>query len=131
MLAGVAADALVLIHLAFIIYVVVGGLLALRWPRAAWLHLPAMLWGAYVEFAGSVCPLTPLEQALRERAGGQSYSGGFIEHYVMPLIYPGEITERTGLLLGLGVLVVNAVVYALVVAKRRQEGRWPFAARMR
>lgn len=131
MLAGLAADALVLVHLAFIVFVVLGGLLALRWPRAIWVHLPAMVWGAYVEFAGSVCPLTPLEQALRERAGGESYSGGFIEHYVTPLVYPGEITEQTGMLLGIGVLVANALVYAFVMAKRRRDGLWPFDARMR
>ena len=123
MLASLTADALVVLHLAFILYVVFGGLLVLRWPRSAWLHLPAAAWGAYVEFTGKVCPLTPLEQAFREKAGDASYSGGFIEHYLLPLIYPANLTPATGIVLGSLVLAVNAVVYGLVLWRRRLHAR--------
>ena len=82
------ADAVLIVHLAFIAFVVLGGLLVLRWPRIAWLHLPAVAWGAWIEFSGGICPLTPLEVGLRARGGEAAYSGGFIEHYVTGLIYP-------------------------------------------
>lgn len=124
MLAGLAADALVVVHLAFIVFVVLGGLLALRWPRTAWAHLPALAWGAWVEFAGWHCPLTPLEQALRDRAGERAYSGGFVEHYLLPLLYPETWTPRLGVVLGIFVLVVNAGVYGLVLWRRRTRSGW-------
>ena len=123
MLASLTADALVVLHLAFILYVVFGGLLVLRWPSSAWLHLPAAAWGAYVEFTGKVCPLTPLEQAFRAMAGDASYSGGFIEHYLLPLIYPENLTPATGIVLGSLVVAVNAVVYGLVLWRRRHHAR--------
>ena len=82
------ADAVLIIHLGFIAFVVLGGLLVLRWPRLAWLHLPTVAWGAWIEFTGSICPLTPLEIGLRARGGETAYRGGFIEHYVTALIYP-------------------------------------------
>ena len=131
MLASLAADVVVVIHLGFILFVVFGGLLALRWPATACVHLPAMTWGAYVEFAGSICPLTPLEQALREHAGEQGYSGGFVEHYVIPLIYPENLTASIGLVLGTLVLAVNALVYGWVLRQRYRGRRWPFGNRMR
>lgn len=131
MLSAVLADALVIVHLAFIVFVVLGGLLAIKWPRAAWLHLPAAAWGAYVEFTGKVCPLTPLEQALRASSGDGGYSGGFIDHYIVPLIYPADMTPATGLVLGLFVLVVNAIVYGLVLRRRRRRVRWPGDSAMR
>ena len=114
------ADLVVVIHFAFVLFVVLGGLLVLRWPRLAYLHLPAAMWGILIEFAGWICPLTPLEQALRERAGGQGYSGSFIEHYVLPLLYPTALTRNIQLLLGTGVLLVNLLIYGYLLRRRFQ-----------
>lgn len=106
------ADVVVAVHLAFIVFVVGGGLLVL-WRRGwAVLHLPAVAWGAWTEFSGTLCPLTPWEQSLREQAGAAGYAGGFVEHYVVPLIYPAALTPRLQLALGAFVLLVNAAVYA-------------------
>lgn len=113
----VVADALVALHLAFIAFVIAGGLLALRHGGWAALHLPAVAWGAWTEFTGTVCPLTPWENSLRRQAGDAGYPGGFIEHYVIPLIYPDALTSRTQIAMGLSVVAINVVVYALVVRK--------------
>ena len=107
------ADAIVGVHLAFIAFVVTGGLLALRHRGWALLHLPAAAWGAWTEFTGTICPLTPLENALRRQAGEVGYAGGFVEHYLVPLIYPEALTPRVQVVLGLAVVGVNGVVYAL------------------
>ena len=112
MTARLLADAVVVAHLAFIAFVLAGGVLALRDRKWAVLHLPAVAWGAFTEFTGTVCPLTPLENSLRRSAGEAGYAGGFIEQYVMPLIYPGALTSRMQVLLGLVVIAVNALVYA-------------------
>lgn len=120
MLASFAADFVVLIHFAFILFVVAGGLLVLRRPRAAWVHLPVVAWGAGIELIGWVCPLTPLENALRGAAGEAGYDVGFIEHYLLPLIYPPGLTRGVQVALGLFVLVVNLVIYAVVLRRRRQ-----------
>ncbi|HJV28387.1 MAG TPA: DUF2784 domain-containing protein [Aromatoleum sp.] len=122
MLERVAADVVVLIHAAFIAFVVAGGLLVLRWPRVAWLHLPAAVWGAAIELVGGICPLTPLENALRRTAGESRYAGGFVEHYLLPLIYPAALTRELQLGLGLGVMLLNVLLYG-VVATRRQRRR--------
>jgi hypothetical protein len=114
------ADALVVIHGTFIIFVVAGGLLALRWPRALWAHAPAAVWGALIELAGWICPLTPLENELRRRGGEAGYSGGFVEHYLLPLIYPAELTRMTQLVLGALVVAVNVTVYAVVIRRRQR-----------
>ena len=119
MLPRLAADTLVLIHLAFILFVIVGGFLTWRWPRVAWAHLPAAIYGAAIEFAGWICPLTPWEVALRRQAGQAGYDGGFIEHYVIPIIYPGALTVELRVVLGLAVVAVNAVAY-LGFARRRR-----------
>jgi hypothetical protein len=117
---ALAADILVVLHLLFILFVVAGGLLALRWPTMTWVHLPAALWGALIEFQGWICPLTPLEINLRQRAGEAGYSGGFIEHYVLPLVYPSELTRDIQIGLGIAVLTLNALIYgALIVRCRR------------
>jgi hypothetical protein len=113
-----AADALVLIHMAFILFVVLGGFLALKWPRVVWLHLPAAAWGALIEFAGWICPLTPLENSLRIAGGGAGYSGGFIEEYIVPLVYPAGLTPGVQLALGAAVIFINAVAYGLILLKR-------------
>ncbi len=111
------ADAVLLIHLGFILFVVLGGFLVVRWPRLAWLHVPAVLWGALIEFTGGVCPLTPLEVSLRQRGGEAGYTGGFIEHYVTQLVYPGGLTRPVQAALGAVALLINGVVYWRVVAR--------------
>lgn len=116
------ADATVALHAAFVIFVIGGGLLVARWPRVAWLHLPAAAWGAWVELAGWICPLTPLENWLRERGGGAAYTSGFIEHYVLPILYPASLSRPVQWVLGGLVILVNIAVYA-VVFRRRARGR--------
>lgn len=113
----IAADAVLLLHLAFILFVVTGGLLVLKWPRLALVHLPAVAWGATVEFFHLICPLTPLENRLRYAAGEQGYSGGFIEHYLVPLIYPAGLTPGIQLWLGAFVLLLNLVPYGLLATR--------------
>ena len=114
------ADLVLLVHLLFIVFAVGGGALALRWRRMPWLHLPALAWGATVEFTGWICPLTPLENALRRAAGSATYSATFIERYLMPVIYPGELTRELQWALGVLLLVINGVVYAVVWRRRRR-----------
>ncbi len=123
MIARLAADAVVALHLAFVVFVVLGGMLAWRNPMLAWLHLPAALWGAYAELTATVCPLTPLENALRASAGTSGYSGSFVEHYVMPLLYPVGLTPGDQRWLGALVIGINVIVYAIafVVARRRRD----------
>lgn len=115
------ADTLLLLHLFFILFVVFGGLLSLRWRGAMYLHLPAAIWGTLIEFMGWICPLTPWENRLRHLAGDEGYSGGFIEHYLLPLVYPGGLTREIQIILGVAVLVVNLVIYVAVARKWRRE----------
>jgi hypothetical protein len=111
MLYRILADLIVIIHLLFILLVLFGGLLVL-WRRwLVWLHLPALLWGIGIEFYGGICPLTPLEWRLRQAAGQQGYRGDFIEHYLIPLIYPEDLTRNLQLLAGLGALALNLAIY--------------------
>lgn len=105
------ADAVLLAHLAFILFVVLGGLAVLRWHRLAWLHLPMVLWAAWVEFFDWTCPLTPLESRLRQLGGEAGFGGDFIDHYLTAAIYPDGLTRQAQLALGLFVLLVNAAVY--------------------
>ena len=98
---------------------VVGGLLVLRWPKVAWLHIPAAVWGVAVEMYGWYCPLTPLENALRDGAGGQAYQGDFVARYLLPVLYPEGLTRRAQVMLGLLTLLVNLAVYAVVWRRRR------------
>ena len=105
------ADFALIVHLAFVVFVLCGGLLVLRWRWIAWLHLPAAGWGAVVEFAGWICPLTPLENWLRAQGGETSYRSDFIAQYLLPVLYPGDLTRGLQLLLGTGVVVLNAAVY--------------------
>jgi len=120
--ARLAADAIVAVHLAFIVFVVAGGLLVLRRRGWAVLHLPAVAWGAWTEFTGTLCPLTPWEQSLRQQAGAAGYAGGFVDHYLVPLIYPAGLTPGLQVALGALVLLLNAAIY-LGVWRRRQRGR--------
>lgn len=115
----IAADLVLIIHLAFVVFVAAGALLVLRWPRLAMVHLPIAIYGAVIEFVGFVCPLTPLENALRHRAGQVGYNGGFIDHYITATIYPAGLTRHAQLVLGLAVLMVNGVVYGIAVRRRR------------
>ena len=120
----VAADLIVLLHFVFIAFVVLGGLLALKWRRIALLHVPCVLWGVLIEFYGWICPLTPLEQHLREAAGDSAYSGGFISQYVTPLVYPEELTRGMQISFAIAVVVVNLCVYGLLLFnKSKREGR--------
>ncbi len=132
------ADLVVGLHFLFVVFVVLGGLLVLHWPRMAWVHLPAAVWGAAIEFAGWICPLTPLEKWLRGRAGAgagvgagaDAYTGGFIEHYILPVLYPAGLTRGLQLALGTAVVLGNGIVYWWVMRRledrgSRVEGRGP------
>ena len=114
------ADVVVLVHAAFIVFVTLGALLALRWPRIVWLHIPCLGWGILLEVTRWVCPLTPLEVRLREAAGGAGYSGGFIDHYLLPVIYPAGLTQRAQWLLALLLFAVNLGLYGLVLWRHRR-----------
>ena len=111
MTARVFATLVVLVHMAFVAFVVAGGVLALRWPRVAWVHLPAALWGAVIALVGWICPLTPLENWLRVRGGAPSYDTGFLEHYLLPVLYPVAMTRGLQIATGIFVVVANALVY--------------------
>jgi hypothetical protein len=113
------ADLIVLLHFGFVLFVVFGGLLALRWPKVAYVHVPVALYGALIELVGWICPLTPLEKRLRESAGRAGYEGGFVEHYILPVLYPGALTREIQILLGLLVIVLNLAIYARVVRRQR------------
>ena len=117
------ADLALAVHLAFVLFVVLGGLLVLKWPRLAWLHIPAAIWGVLIEYTGWICPLTPLENSFRARGGGAGYSGGFIEHYIQPVLYPAGLTRGTQIVLGSLALLVNLTAYGVAVARRRRSGR--------
>lgn len=117
------ADLTVVLHLAFVLFVVFGGLLAIRRPRLAWVHLPAAAWGVWVEFAGWLCPLTPLENWLRERGGGQVYASSFVERYIIPTLYPEALSRELQWLLGGFVVAVNVAVYLIVLRLRARRRR--------
>jgi hypothetical protein len=123
--ANMAADIVVLIHFLFILFIVLGGALVLKWRWIAWIHIPCAIWGAAIEFFGWICPLTPLENRLRIEAVNSGYNGGFIDHYIMPIVYPQGLTRGIQLALGIGVVTINLCVYGLVLfrqsGKRRQE----------
>lgn len=107
------ADLVLVLHFVFVLFVVLGGFLAFRWPRVAWIHLPLALYGVLVEVIGFVCPLTPLEVSLRQQGGEAGYAGGFIEHYITAAIYPAGLTRQVQLILGASVAALNVVVYSV------------------
>lgn len=111
MLYQLAADAVVLLHFGFILFVLLGGLLAYKWLCVIWLHLPAVIWGAVIVLAGWVCPLTPLENKLRVAGGGTHYSSSFIEHYILPVIYPAGLSRELQINLGITLVLVNVLIY--------------------
>ena len=119
----IAADLLLVFHLGFVCFVVAGGLLVLKWRWLMVPHLPAVIWGALIEFQGWLCPLTPWEQQLRLAAGQAGYHGSFIEHYLLPVIYPPGLEHNTQLILGSVVIVINAVVYGWIIIRSRKAGR--------
>jgi Protein of Unknown function (DUF2784) len=121
--ARLAADAVLVLHALFVAWVMLGGLVVLVRPWAAALHLPAAAWGVWIQWSGGLCPLTPLENALRARAGQGGYDGGFVEHYLVPLVYPDALTREMQWGLGALVLAVNLVVYAAVLRRRRRGAR--------
>jgi hypothetical protein len=114
-----------LAHLAFVLFVALGGVLALRWPRVMWLHLPAAVWGVWIEWSGRICPLTPLENMLRAEAGLPPYEGDFIARWIFPVLYPQGLTREIQIALGAGVILVNVMIYAAVITRqrRRREAR--------
>lgn len=111
------ADAVVVVHLIFVLYAIFGGLLVLRWRSTAFLHVPALLWGIVVEAQGWICPLTPLENRLRMAAGDAGYRGGFVENYLLPVLYPENLTRPDQVMLAIGLAAVNIVVYSIVIRK--------------
>lgn len=113
------AGLIVLVHLAFVVFAASGALMALRWSWIPWVHLPAAAWAAYIEFSGGICPLTPLENDLRARAGLDYYSGDFVAQYLFPMLYPGGLTREAQLVIGGAVLVVNLALYGWVWRRRR------------
>lgn len=113
------ADAVLVAHLAFILFVVLGGLLVARWPRLAWVHLPMAVWAVWVEYAGWRCPLTPLENWLRRLAGEAAYGGDFIAHYLTAVIYPAGLTRPLQIMLGTFVLLLNILLYWHLWRRRR------------
>lgn len=116
---GLLADAVLLLHFGFVLFVAAGGLLVMKWPRLAWLHLPALLWAVWIELSGNLCPLTPMEQSLRQQAGEVAYTGSFIGHYIEPILYPAGLTREAQWWLAGTVLALNLLIYLLVIRARR------------
>lgn len=113
------ADMVVSLHAVFVLFVMLGGVATLHWPRLAWVHLPAAIWGVLIELGGWICPLTDLENFLRRMGGGSGYGVTFIEHYLEPILYPLGLTRRTQLVFGLSALFINLVVYFRFWYRRR------------
>jgi hypothetical protein len=120
MLYQLAADLIVFLHFAFILFVLFGGLLVYKWHWLIWLHIPAAIWGALIEIVGWVCPLTPLENWLYQASGGDIYSGSFIERYLTPIIYPSGLNKEMFIMMGVIVIVVNVIVYTILIVKTRK-----------
>jgi hypothetical protein len=122
------ADVVVVIHFGFVLFVVLGGALALRWPRAAFVHLPCAVWGALIEFANWVCPLTPLEDHLRGLGRQPGYAGGFVEHYITRAMYPDGLSRELQVAIGIFVIVINLLFYWLAFGRRRRHRAAPASA---
>lgn len=123
MLYRLAADAVLVLHLAFIAFAILGAVLVVRWPRIALVHLPAAAWGFFVELTGRVCPLTYAENALRIRAGEAGYAESFIEHYLLAVVYPDGLTRAAQLVLAAAVIAINVAIYGWLLHRRRNRGR--------
>jgi hypothetical protein len=111
----ILAELTILLHFLFVVFVVLGGLVVLRWPKLIYLHLPMLAWGIYIELRSGICPLTPLENHFRHLAGIQPYEGGFINHYLMPILYPHGLTHDTQVLLGVALIMFNILIYGIFV----------------
>ncbi|MEN8135982.1 MAG: DUF2784 domain-containing protein [Thermodesulfobacteriota bacterium] len=112
-----AANLILVLHLGFVCFVVLGGLLVLKWRRLVFLHIPAVLWGVLIEYQGWICPLTPLEQRLRQAAGQGGFAGGFIEHYLVRLLYPAQLNREMQIILGTLVIIINIAIYGWLLAR--------------
>lgn len=119
MIRSLLADLVLAFHAAFVVFVVLGGLLALRWPRAAWVHVPCAAWGCLVVIVGWICPLTPLENTLRRAAGEAGYAGGFLDHWVRLVLYPPGLTRAVQVTLGVTAVAFNVGVYVWAWRRRR------------
>jgi hypothetical protein len=117
------ADLLVVVHLLFIAFAVFGGAFALRWPKAAWLHLPALAWAVWIEATGGTCPLTPLENRLRAAGGEAGYAGSFVDHYLLPIVYPAGLTREWQWALAALLVAINAEIYGAVLRRLRTRRR--------
>ncbi len=118
MLYSLGAQTVVLVHFAFILFVLFGATLVARWRWLVAVHLPAAAWGGFVELSGRVCPLTYGENFLRNQAGQSGYPQGFIEHYLLPVIYPAGLTQRIQFVLAAVVVLVNALLYGWLLQRR-------------
>lgn len=125
MIDRIAADIVMIAHLGFVLFVVLGGLLVFKFPKIAFIHVPAFVWGIWIEATGGICPLTPLENSFRRRAGEAGYESGFIEHYVYPLIYPPGLTRNVQAWLAILVLAMNGAIYGWLLLRRRRPGNRP------
>lgn len=114
---NVAADFIVLLHFSFIVFVLIGGLLVFKWRWLIWVHLPAAIWGALIVIVGWICPLTPIENMLRQAGGSEVYLTGFIQHYIEPVIYPSDLKPEIFIAMGIFVIVVNVIVYTIIFIK--------------
>jgi Protein of Unknown function (DUF2784) len=114
------ADLVLVVHLAFVLFVVFGGLLVARWRWLAWLHIPMVVWGVFIEYSGGICPLTPLENSFRIKGGEAGYSGDFIQHYILPTLYPAGLTRSMQMILGSLALIVNLAAYAIVLSRLKR-----------
>lgn len=119
---GALADLVLVLHAGFVAFAVLGGLLVLRWPRLAWAHVPAVAWAVIVELTGWICPLTPLENLFREAGGRPGYAGAFLNHYLVPLLYPEGLTRGVQIALGSALVVLNVLVYSRVLRRPRHLG---------
>ena len=113
------ADAVLVVHFAFVLFVTLGALLVWKWRRVAWVHVPAAAWGVAIEFAGWTCPLTPLENHLRRQAGDEPYGGDFIARYLLPVIYPEGLTREAQFALGGAALLFNVAIYIVIFRRTR------------
>lgn len=120
MIYRILADVVVIVHLGFVLFVVIGGFLLMKWPRLIYAHVPAAIWGVLIEFAGWICPLTPLEKSLRARGGETAYQGDFVNHYILPVLYPHGLTRNIQYALGAFALTMNIIAYYLYIRRRRK-----------
>ena len=120
---SILADAVLVLHGAFIVWATCGALALWRWPRLVWAHLPALAWGLWIEASAGICPLTPLENALRRRAGQQGYAGSFVDHYLGALIYPQGLTPAAQGRIALALALINLLLYGLLMRRRLRARR--------